>query len=77
MKLDTIFEKMMKAWCNTHGIPIEEVTFIYEEQPLKPADTLRSRDSGAHCKRFVCRTMNILLAFVGIFVGTSMYQMLN
>eukprot|EP00931_Biecheleriopsis_adriatica_P026180 TRINITY_DN1594_c0_g1_i2.p1 TRINITY_DN1594_c0_g1~~TRINITY_DN1594_c0_g1_i2.p1 ORF type:complete len:2278 (+),score=582.51 TRINITY_DN1594_c0_g1_i2:35-6835(+) len=38
MKLSTPFEKMMKAWCQHHGIPLSEAVFEYQGQELKAED---------------------------------------
>ncbi|CAE8634540.1 unnamed protein product [Polarella glacialis] len=39
MKLDTLFEKMMKAWCKHHQVELSEVVFEIEGRELRPEDS--------------------------------------
>ena len=39
MKLDTVFDKMMKHWCQHNSIPDEAVKFIHQGKTLRPDDT--------------------------------------
>eukprot|EP00425_Heterocapsa_triquetra_P020846 CAMPEP_0195149326 /NCGR_PEP_ID=MMETSP0448-20130528/176877_1 /TAXON_ID=66468 /ORGANISM="Heterocapsa triquestra, Strain CCMP 448" /LENGTH=149 /DNA_ID=CAMNT_0040187971 /DNA_START=36 /DNA_END=481 /DNA_ORIENTATION=- len=39
MKPRTPFDKMMRAWCQHHGLPLAQARFVLGDRELRPEDT--------------------------------------